>query len=84
MAVEDDLLKKTIKRYKKGVAFPSLLRIEGGKIDEHKGKINSIYETCCVSIAGHSSPGELHTTPTINELKSDYEEFKKIRKNFTS
>ncbi len=84
MAVEDDLLKKTIKRYKKGVAFPSLLRIEGCKIDVHKGKINDIYEKCCVSIVGHSSPNELHTTPTIKELKSDYDEFKKVRKNFTS
>jgi ABC-type multidrug transport system ATPase subunit len=84
IAVEDDLLKKTIKRYKKGVAFPSLLRIEGSKIDTNKGKINDIYEKCCVSIDGHSSPEEIHTTPTIAELKVDYEEFKKVRKIFTS
>ena len=50
VAVEEDLLKKIIKRYRKGVAFPSLLRIEGSKIDEHKGKLNDIYEKCCVSI----------------------------------
>ena len=84
ISVEDDLLKKTIKRYKKGVAFPSLLRIEGNKIDINKGKINDIYEKCCVSIDGHSSPEEIHTTPTITELKVDYEEFKKVRKIFTS
>ena len=84
IAVEDDLLKKTIKRYKKGVAFPSLLRIEGSKIDINKGKVNDIYEKCCVSIDGHSSPEEIHTTPTISELKLDYEEFKKVRKIFTS
>jgi len=84
ISVEDDLLKKTIKRYKKGVAFPSLLRIEGNKIDTNKGKINDIYEKCCVSIDGHSSPEEIHTTPTITELKVDYEEFKKVRKIFTS
>jgi len=84
ISVEDDLLKKTIKRYKKGVAFPSLLRIEGNKIDNNKGKINDIYEKCCVSIDGHSSPEEIHTTPTITELKVDYEEFKKVRKIFTS
>ncbi len=84
IAVEDDLLKKTIKRYKKGVAFPSLLRIEGSKIDTNKGKVNDIYEKCCVSIDGHSSPEEIHTTPTISELKLDYEEFKKVRKIFTS
>lgn len=83
ITVEDDLFKKTIKRYKKGVAFPSLLRVEGSKIDQHKGNINDIYEKCCVSIAGHSSPEEIHTTPTIAELKIDYDEFKKIRANFT-
>lgn len=84
ISVEDDLLKKTVKRYKKGVAFPSLLRIEGSKIDTNKGKVNDIYEKCCVSIDGHSSPEEIHTTPTIAELKVDYEEFKKVRKVFTS
>ena len=83
ITVEDDLFKKTIKRYKKGVAFPSLLRVDGHKIDAHKGKLNDIYEKCCVSIAGHSSPEEIHTTPTIEELKSDFDEFKKIRKEFT-
>jgi hypothetical protein len=82
IAVEDDLLKKTVKRYKKGVAFPSLLRIEGNKIDTNKGKVNDIYEKCCVSIDGHSSPEEIHTTPTIAELKVDYDEFKKIRREF--
>ena len=84
ISVEDDLLKKIVKRYKKGVAFPSLLRIEGGKIDTNKAKINDIYEKCCVSIDGHSSPEEVHTTPTIAELKVDYDEFKKVRKLFTS
>jgi len=84
MAVEDNLLQKTIKRYRKGVAFPSLLRIEGDKIDRFKGEINDIYERCCVSIDGHSSPKGVHNTPTIAELKIDYELFKKIRSNFTS
>lgn len=83
IAVEDDLFKRTIKRYKKGVAFPSLLRVDGGKIDAHKGRLNDIYEKCCVSIDGHSSPEEIHTTPTIDELKMDFEEFKQIRSQFT-
>ena len=84
ISVEEDILKKTVKRYRKGVAFPSLLRIEGDKIDAHKGRLNDIYEKCCVSIAGHSSPSEIHTTPTIEELKTDFESFKQLRKNFTS
>lgn len=84
VSVEDDILKKIIKRYKKGVAFPSLLRINGNKLDIHKGKLNDIYEKCCVSIDGHSSPSEIHTTPTIEELKADYAEFKTLRANFTN
>ncbi len=83
ICVEDDILKKTIKRYRKNVAFPSLLRINGSKIDSLKGKINDIYEKCCVSIEGHSSPTEIHTTPIINELKIDFDEFKKLKKEFT-
>lgn len=84
ISVEDDLFRRTIKRYKKGVAFPSLLRVDGGKIDAHKGKLNDIYEKCCVSIDGHSSPEDINTTPTIEELKTDFEEFKKIRSQFTT
>lgn len=84
ISVEEDILKKTIMRYRKGVAFPSLLRIQGTKIDELKGDLNDIYEKCCVSITGHSSPSELHTAPTMTSLRSDFEKFKKIRGNFTS
>ncbi|MBU2915434.1 AAA family ATPase [Reichenbachiella agariperforans] len=83
ISVEDDLFRKTIKRYKKGVAFPSLLRVNGSKVDTYKGRLNDIYEKCCVSIDGHSSPEELHSTPTIEELKTDFDEFKKIRSQFT-
>lgn len=83
ITVENDLFKRTIKRYKKGVAFPSLLRVDGGKIDAHKGKLNDIYEKCCVSIAGHSSPEEVPSTPKITELEIDFKEFKKIRADFT-
>lgn len=82
VSVESDVLQKTIKRYVKGVAFPSLLRVKGDKIDEYKGALNDIYEKCCTSIDGHSSPEQVPSTPTIDELKSDYESFKEIRKKF--
>ncbi|XDD44062.1 AAA family ATPase [Leptospira sp. WS60.C2] len=81
--LEEDLFQRTIKRYKKGIAFPSLMRVKGIKIDQNKSKLNDIYEKCCVSIVGHSSPEEIHTTPTISELKSDFGEFRKIRAEFT-
>ena len=82
VSVENEVLQKTIKRYSKGVAFPSLLRVKGDKIDENKGELNDIYEKCCTSIDGHSNPEEVLSTPTMDELKSDYESFKKIRGKF--
>lgn len=82
VTVEDKLLRNTIKRYKKGVAFPSLLRVDGTKIDLHKSKLNDIYEKCCVSIDGHSGPEEIPSVPTISELKIDLGEFKALRADF--
>jgi len=84
VSVESDILQKTIKRYSKGVAFPSLLRVQGDKIDQYKGSLNDIYEKCCTSIDGHSCPEEVPSTPTIEELKADFDTFKEIRKKFTN
>ena len=44
---------------------------------------NNIYEKCCVSIDGHSSPSLIHNTPSIEVLREDYTQFKSIRSNFT-
>lgn len=82
VSVENDLLKNTIKRYSKGVAFPSLLRVDGVKIDESKTKLNDIYEKCCVSIVGHSSPSQIDTSPTVDDLKIDFDEFTAIRDKY--
>jgi recombinational DNA repair ATPase RecF len=80
--VEEEMFQRVVKRYRKGVAFPALMRVNGNKIEECKTGLNDIYEKCCVSIEGHSSPTELHTTPTLAELKTDLEAFKEIRKAF--
>lgn len=82
VSVERELLKDTITRYGKGVSFPAFLRIDGAKINESKIKLNDIYEKCCVSIEGHSSPEQIQATPTIYELKMDFDEFIKIRKEY--
>ncbi|MCX2474644.1 AAA family ATPase [Pedobacter sp. MC2016-05] len=82
VCVEEDVLKNTIIRYRKGVAFPALLRIDGTKIDSLKGDLNELYEKCCTSIDGHSSPDGVHVTPSIFGLKSDFESYKKIRTAF--
>jgi hypothetical protein len=83
VSVESDVLQKSIRRYSKGVAFPSFLRVRGKEIDEYKGALNDIYEKCCTSIDGHSSPEEVPSTPCIDDLRADYESFKEIRKVFT-
>jgi recombinational DNA repair ATPase RecF len=80
--VEESLLGYVVRRYRKGVAFPSLMRLSGDKINAFKKPLNDIYEKCCVSIDGHSSPQELHTTPTIAELKMDFKAFDDIRAAF--
>lgn len=84
VTVEESILQNIIKRYGKGVAFPKLMRIDGTKLDIHKENLNNIYEKCCVSIEGHSSPLEIHTTPTLSELKNDFDEFKNVRSHFTN
>jgi len=83
VAVEHDILEKTIVRYRKGVAFPSLIRVKGKLIDEQKDGLNTVYERCCVFIAGHSSPTVIYTRPTIAGLRMDWEAFMKIRSLFT-
>jgi predicted ATPase len=83
VTVEDLLFQKTIRRYHRGVAFPSLMRVKGAQIDEVKPKLNDIYEKCCESINGHSSPDGLSKTPSVSELQQDYTDFKELRKQFT-
>ncbi|HEY2347569.1 MAG TPA: hypothetical protein VGH64_01075, partial [Puia sp.] len=82
VCVEESVFKNVVKRYRKGVAFPALLRIDCAKIEEHRESLNDIYEKCCVSIAGHSSPAEIHVSPTLAELRVDFDMFKKLRTIF--
>lgn len=82
--IEEAVFQGTIKRYAKGVAFPSLMRVKGDKLDQYKGVLNDIYEKCCVSIDGHSSPEEVHNTPTLAELKSDWGTVSDLRKQFNA
>ena len=82
LTVEQSVLKDTVKRYRKGVAFPSLLRIDGALLDQNKEKLNSIYEKCCSSIDAHSNPASVYNPPKIEEFKSDYEDYKVVRRLF--
>ena len=82
VAVEDTILQKSIRRYSKGVSFPALMRVDGQNLDTHKRDLNDIYEKCCTSIDGHSSPEQEKVTPTLEELELDYEKFQAIKSSF--
>jgi hypothetical protein len=82
VTVEEKILCHVIRRYRKGLAFPALLRIDGVKLNDCKIALNDIYEKCCVSIDGHSSPAELHNEPNLTELQQDYDSFLEIHKQF--
>lgn len=82
LCVETEIFQGTIKRYQKNVALTSFLKINGDKINIHKEKLNEIFERCCGFIKGHSNPEEIHNDPTLNDLKTDFDEFKAIRDEF--
>ena len=69
VTVEKEIFQEVVKRYRKGIAFPSLLRVDGRVIDECKIDLNNIYEKCCVSIDAHSSPSEIHN-PHYGRVKN--------------
>ncbi len=80
--VEVEILGGTVRRYKKNVALTNFIRVDGNLINKHKEKLNEIFERCCGFIKGHSNPIEIHREPTLEELKTDFEIFKTIRKEF--
>jgi hypothetical protein len=80
--VEHEIFQGTVKRYQKNISLTQFVKINGTLVNEHKDKLNEIFERCCGFIKGHSNPTEIHNDPTISELKVDFEEFKKIRDAF--
>jgi len=82
LCVEHEIFQGTVKRYQKNVALTSFVKVDGNNLNIHKDNLNEIFERCGGYIKGHSNPTELHNDPTITELKSDFDEFKKIRNSF--
>ena len=58
------------------------MKVDGNILNTHKDKLNEIFERCCGYIKGHSNPTPIHNDPTMIELKTDFDEFKKIREAF--
>ena len=84
LCVEHEIFQGTVKRYQKNVALTSFAKVKGQSINDHKDKINEIFERCCGFLIGHSNPGEIDNSPTLVGFESDYKEFTNIRKIFTS
>lgn len=82
LCVENEIFKGTVKRYQKNIALTSFVKVDGGLVNQYKDKLNEIFERCCGYIKGHSNPTEIHNAPTLTELKSDFDEFMKIRAVF--
>ena len=80
--VEIDIFQGTVKRYQKNIALTSFLKVDGIKLNQHKEKLNEIFERCCGYIKGHSNPEQIHNDPTLVELKSDFDDFIAIRSTF--
>jgi len=80
--VEHEIFQGTVKRYQKNISLTQFVKVNGTLVNEHKDKLNEIFERSCGFIKGHSNPTEIHNDPTIAELKADFEEFKKIRDAF--
>ena len=82
LVVEHNILKGTVKRYQKNVALTNFLKVDGELLNQYKGKLNEIFERCCGYIKGHSSPTEIITQPTMEELKHDFNAFQGIYQQF--
>lgn len=79
LCVEREIFQGTVKRYQKNIALTSFVKVDGVKLDGSKAKLNEIFERCCGYIVGHSNPELLQVAPTVHELRTDFEDFKRIR-----
>lgn len=80
--VEYEIFQNTVKRYQRNISLSNLIKVEGNKIDTHKEMLNDIFERACGFTDAHSNPEIIHDDPTIEDLKTDFDEFQKIRKDF--
>jgi hypothetical protein len=82
LCVEHEIFKGTVKRYQKNIALSKFAEVDGLLLNEHKEKLNELFERSSGFIKGHSNPTPVQNTPTLNGLKADFEIFKIIRLAF--
>jgi energy-coupling factor transporter ATP-binding protein EcfA2 len=82
IGVEHHMFEGVVKRYQKNIALTKLISVRGLKLDEHKVKINEIYERCCGYTNAHSNPETVVGEPRIAELEHDLNTFSDILSEF--
>lgn len=82
MCIEYEIFNGTVQRYQKHISLGRFIKINTDGLGKHKDTLNDMYERCCGYINAHSNPEQVYNDPTIEDLKADFEAFKKIRSEF--
>ena len=77
--IEHEVFNGTVQRYQKHISLGKFIQVNSDLIAKYKETLNDIYDRCCGFIGAHSNPEIVYNDPTIEDLKADFEEFKKIR-----
>ena len=80
--VEHEVFNGTVQRYQKHISIGRFMNVKSDIISNHKESLNDIYDRCCGFIGAHSNPQVVYNDPSLDDLKSDFDEFKDIRKKF--
>jgi recombinational DNA repair ATPase RecF len=82
LCIEHDIFRGTVQRYQKMISLKQFVQVNGDGLEKHKNNLNDMYERCCGFINAHSNPEQVYNDPTIEDLKADFEAFKKIKSEF--
>lgn len=80
--IEHEVFNGTVQRYQKHISLGKFIQINSDLIAKHKENLSDIYERCCGFINAHSNPEQVYNDPTIEDLKSDFNDFQTIRSEF--
>ncbi|GMN11360.1 AAA family ATPase [Croceitalea sp. MTPC9] len=82
--VTDVVFQKMVKRYRKHIMTTTLPRVSGQLIDKHKATIEDLFARSSKFINAHSAAQIIHSPPTLDDLRTDFETFKGVKQEFPS
>ncbi|WP_198520107.1 AAA family ATPase [Lacinutrix sp. Bg11-31] len=82
LLVSNNIFLEIVGRYRNNIMMTKFPTVKGDMIEKHKAEIDSMFGRASGFIRAHSHPEEHHSPPTMDDLKSDYERFKEIQKDF--